>query len=330
MSQAIPEPAAPPRLERRRRRTLVAIEAARDAQLRRRGFWAGWGGVLTSLLISGLVIALLVGWVLLWVTRPDGPNIPLLVLGCVAFSAILLIVPTLQNRLIAHWKMRQVEAAFVSGVSHNLRTPVAAIRAAAQALAHVDVKPEQHDKLLAAIIHQTRRLGLRLDNVLETGRLEVERQAFIEEEVDLAELVRSCAEPMEPLAAARGGTLAVDLEGPMHVQGDGSALRLAVDNLLDNALKYASGPPVIHVELRSVGEFATLRIVDTGLGFEPARSKHLFKRFARGNADRSGTGLGLPLARAIARGHGGELEMHSDGPGTGARAELWLPKTEED
>lgn len=306
---------------------MIAISGTRDAQLRRRGFWAGWGGIMVSLLISGFVIALLVGWVLLWVSRPDGPNIPLLVVGCVAFSAILLLVPTLQNRLIAHWKMRQVEAAFVSGVSHNLRTPVAAIRAAAQALAQVSVKPEQQEKLLDAIILQTRRLALRLDNVLETGRLEVEREAFIEEEVDLAELVRSSAAPLEPLAAAREGALATDLDTPMPVQGDGRALRLAVDNLLDNALKYANGPPMIHVELRQIGEHAVLRVVDTGMGFEPDRAEYLFKRFARGNTNRSGTGLGLPLARAIARGHGGELQIYSDGPGTGARAELWLPRT---
>ena len=314
---------APPRTVRRR---LAQLEWA-EPSVRRRGFWVGWGGRLLTLTIAILLVALLVGWILLWVERPD-PDVALLTLGCVAFTAVLVVLATLHSRLLANWRLREAETAFLAGVSHNLRTPIGGIRAAAQALQQPGLDASQHQRLIAAIIQETRRLGLRVDNVLETGRLDVERLSFNPQPLDLAALVTTKADEARGVVEARGGTLELQPE-PVRVLGDERAIRLLVDNLLDNAVKYSDGPPRIRIEVCRRGDFAFMRVTDEGIGFDPKELPHLFRRFGRGDTGRPGTGLGLPLARAIARGHGGSVHLHSQGKGCGAAGEVWLPAVEE-
>ena len=130
---------------------------------------------------------------------------------------------------------------------------------------------------------------------------------------------------VEAAVTSRGGRLSHDLEEMIWVDGDARALRLLLDNLMDNALKYSDEAPDIEVHLAGQDGFALLRIVDGGTGFTASGEKNLFRRFRRGDTEQSGVGLGLPLARAIARGHDGEVHLLSRGPGKGAVAEVWLP-----
>lgn len=294
----------------------------------RPSFWSGWGGTLTTLVMAAFVVALLVGWVFLWVQRPGGPNIPLLTLGCIAFTLLLVLLATLQNRIHAHWRLRQAEAIYLAGVSHNLRTPISAIRAAAQALAHTDPTQGGHAELISSIIAETRRLGLRVDNVLESGRLEVERLAFESHPVSLTRMVEAIAEETRAVTRYRGGTFTLRAEPEVWVDGDTRALRLLLDNLVDNALKYSRGTPQLEVRLFSRDAFALVQVMDQGFGCDPEEVRRWMRRARRFDRRRAGTGLGLPLARAIARGHGGDLHLYSEGKDRGATAELWLPLAE--
>ena len=309
---------------RRRRGRLVHLDLGGDANVRQKSFWAGMGGIVATGLITGVIVALLVGWVLLWVDRGGDLNITLLVLGTVAFTIVIAFVAIIVHGLRGQAHLRQVEAAFLTGASHNLRTPVGAIRAAAQAIEKGGLTDEQRDRLVRAIVHETRRLSLRIDNLLETGRLDVERLAFGDETLDLASLTRAVVAEHAIGAEARGGTIDVVAESPVPVHGDSRALHLLLENLVDNALKYSDGAPAVYVAVARHGEHAWLRVEDRGIGFDPA-SPPRFQRFRRGDTGRPGSGLGLPLARAIARGHGGDLYIVSHGEGQGAVAELWLP-----
>ena len=102
MAQQIEPHSSPPVARRLGRLALDEAFGSKTLALRR-SFWGGWGGVAMTLLMSGLVVALLVGWVLLWVGRQDGINITLLTLGCIGFALVLLMLFTLQNRLLAYW-----------------------------------------------------------------------------------------------------------------------------------------------------------------------------------------------------------------------------------
>lgn len=309
-------------------RRAVALDTSRAGglRLRRSGFWDGPGGLLVALLAGGIVVALLIGWVLAWANTTEGPNALWLTLGSIAFAGILLALATLMITLRASHRLRHAEAAFLTGASHNLRTPLAAIRTATQTLRGApDLADGERELLFGAILHETSRLELRIDNLLETARLDLERVAFAETVVDLRRLVEGILEEARWAFTAAQGDYAVVPGAPVRVLGDERALRLLVENLVDNALKYAGGPPRVTATVARSADHAVLRLRDEGLGFRAGAMGDLFQRFHRGDTGRPGNGLGLALARAIARGHGGDVHLESDGPGTGATAELWLP-----
>jgi len=322
---------SPPRDTRHRwrsRRRALALDTSRRGGLRLRasGFWDGVGGLLLTALIGGLVVALLVGWVLAWANTAAGANALWLTLGSVAFAAVLIALAVLMMNLRASHRLRHTEAAFLTGASHNLRTPLTAIRTAAQTLRTArTLGDEDRALLLDAVLHETTRLELRIDNLLETARLDLEPRPFAESTVDLRELLAAVLADARWAFAAQQGEYVVEPGDPVPVLGDRRALRLLLENLVDNALKYAEGPPHVTAQALRSADHAVARIKDRGLGFPSGSGDALFTRFHRGDTGRPGNGLGLALARAIARGHGGDVRLASDGPGRGALAELWLP-----
>ena len=298
-------------------------------RLRPRAFWAGWGGIATTIIVMGLVIALLVGWILLWVYRPDGPNIALLTIGCVAFSTILVVLGTVQNRLTAYWRVRQAQSAYLDGMSHNLRTPLSAIRTAAQTLSTHDVGSGTRERLLQAIIHETRRLGLRIDNALETGRFDVEGGDRMAGPVDLTQILNQSVNSMRDLIEGAGGNILAEVENGLWIEGDSRAIRLVIDNLLDNSVKYAVDQPSIRVEAISSIDWITISVHDQGIGMNPNELRRAFKRFWRAHPHRGGTGLGLALTRGIVHSHGGTVDLNSAGTNLGTSVTIRLPMMEE-
>ena len=180
--------------------------------------------------------------------------------------------------------------------------------------------------LFKAVINETHRLELRIDNLIETARLDLERRPYDLGPVDLVALVRDVLEEARWAFAAQGGTSSPPAaDEPVMIIGDRNALRLLFENLVDNALKYADGPPRVTVTCAHSADHAVVRVRDEGIGFAPSDLGSIFSGRRRGDTGRKGSGLGLRLARAIARGHGGEVRLDSEGPRRGATAEVWLP-----
>ncbi|MEE2755181.1 MAG: HAMP domain-containing sensor histidine kinase [Myxococcota bacterium] len=290
-----------------------------------RGFWAGRAGLFLTLVAMCMVVALLVGWILLWVYQPKQPNVALLTLGCIAFGFVLVLMATVQFRLRSYWQLRQSQAAYLMGMSHTLRTPVASIRAAAQALQNPKITEDQQNQLLHGIVLETRLLGLRIDNVLETGRLQVERTALLNQPLDFSSLARKALATPAEIAASRGGLFETEVDDALTVRGDARTLRLVIDNILDNAIKYCDGSPKVTVSVKKQAENVRFDVVDKGMGMDHAELNKAFKRFWGGSRSQSGSGLGLWLARAIARGHGGEVTLVNNTDGIGCTASFSLP-----
>lgn len=295
-------------------------------------FWAGpWGIVITGFVFAA-ICALLVGWVLAWARTDEATNAVFLILGPIAFSGILVSLAGLFWSLRASQRLRVAETTFVTGASHNLRTPLSAIRAAAQTLSSLPVSETDRGLLLDAILQETTRLELRIDNLLETARIDLDQRPYEAglDAVDLGALLRDVLDDARWAFAARAGSSALSApDEPLFVAGDARALRLLFENLVDNALKYSERAPRVTVEVTRDGRRGVVRVTDEGIGFDPATAGDLLVRPATGDVRRRGAGLGLRLARSIARGHGGGLRIASDGPGRGARAEVWLPLDEE-
>ncbi len=214
---------------------------------------------------------------------------------------------------------------FVAMASHELRTPLAIIQGYADvARRWQDQEAQITDEAAAAIREEASRLRRMTDALLllaREGRLDRPR-----ENLDLAELARGVYETM--LVLARGRTLLLDAPQAVPVAGDPEALQQIAVILLDNALKYTS--PGGHIALRVAGGGpATLVVEDDGPGIPPAHLPRLFDPFFRGDEARSrapdGFGLGLSIARLLARAHGGEIRVET-GPGRGSRFTLILPR----
>lgn len=296
-----------------------------------RGFWSGPGGLITMVLTLMLVIALLIGWVLTWATEEGGPNAVWLTLGPIAFSMIVALLAALFWSLRQSTRLRQAETAFLTGASHNLRTPLSAIRAAVQTLATTGMRLTESDRklLFTAVMNETNRLELRIDNLIETARLDLEPKPYDVGPFDLSTLVREVLDEAFWAFQARGGSFTVTTpDEPLVIDGDRRALKLVLENLVDNALKYTDGQPLVEVTAIRSAEHAVVRMKDAGIGFDHA--EQVFSGRRQGDTGFRGSGIGLRLSRTIARGHGGEVRLHSPGQRLGATAEVWLPLTDDD
>ena len=230
----------------------------------------------------------------------------------------------------------QVRSEFLTSVTHELRTPLASIRMFAEMLTKDRVRSEEKRKeyyrLLAG---EAGRLSALVENVLDLGRMERGERAYDMRPLDFAALVQKVLDLFAPLVRREGMEIQSDLEGPASVLGDRNALEQALNNLLENARKYARQGGIVQVRLnRSDGE-VRLSIRDRGPGVPPGEREKIFERFARGKTGKDGSapglGLGLYLAGRIVEAHGGRILCldPEDGLG-GALFEIRLPGKEED
>lgn len=194
---------------------------------------------------------------------------------------------------------------FLADAAHQLRTPVAGVRASAEALVTGRAGVER-DHLLIHLAREAARTGHLLDDLLTVAHLDRGRDPG-HDRLDLASVV---TEEAERLRARRAG-LEVTVDGEVsEVVGDEQALREAIANLLDNAGRHARSR--VHVEVASaVGRGVGVRVADDGPGLAPNDVEVVFDRFVSLD-DAGGSGLGLPIARGIARAHGGELRWLDD------------------
>lgn len=209
---------------------------------------------------------------------------------------------------------------FVANASHELRTPVAAIRGAAETLLAGALDHAETARGFVEIVHrQAERLSRLTQDLLDLSRLESRQWRFEVAPVDLTLLGRQVAELHGPSARKKGLELRVAVPEGITVMADGRALEQVVVNLVDNAIKYT---PSGSVELRAVarGEEAVLTVTDTGPGIEAHHLARLFERFYRVDPGRAreagGTGLGLAIAKHLVQGMRGEIDVESGAGGT--------------
>ncbi|WP_433558049.1 HAMP domain-containing sensor histidine kinase [Pseudonocardia xinjiangensis] len=215
---------------------------------------------------------------------------------------------------------------FVADAAHELRTPLAGVQAAAEAAIAPGLDAEERDRLHLLLLRESHRAGRLVDDLLALARIE----AGIElrrEPVDLLELARSEADRIRLLAPDRE----VEVQGdPTVVPGDAARLGQVVGNLLDNARRHTPATSRITVDVTATGRgMATVLVADTGPGVPPADRERVFDRLVRldeaRSADDGGAGLGLAIARGIARAHGGDLRCVEPPGGVGAAFALTLP-----
>lgn len=210
---------------------------------------------------------------------------------------------------------------FAADLSHELKNPVAAIRAAAEVLDDGALaEPEEAQRFVKRIRESTGRIEILLAELLSLARIE-SRGVEHQETIELASLVRTTVE-------GRGGDIRVSVEGgAFHVRGDRRWLSRAIGNLADNALTHGDGSRPPEIVLRASGDAATIAVISGGR-IAPHMKKRLFRRFATSRADKGGTGLGLAIARAVAEAHRGRVEVEEREVPPEVEFRIELPRAE--
>ncbi|MCU1279983.1 MAG: Sensor histidine kinase [bacterium] len=225
---------------------------------------------------------------------------------------------------------------FLSVASHELKTPLTALRLQVQSLQRsvtrapdAQFSPEQLRARFDAADRQVQRLVELIDTLLDVSRLHGGSLGLDLEEIDLAALIADVVDRARTTAAAAGSS--VTLESPAELRGkfDSSRVDQIVTNLLSNAIKYGRGKPVtvrLAVDRQPGGSRAVISVTDEGIGIAPEDHARIFDRFERAvsRTHYAGLGLGLWISRQIAEALGGTLTVESD-LGKGARFTLSLP-----
>jgi heavy metal sensor kinase len=222
-------------------------------------------------------------------------------------------------------EMRQ----FSTAIAHELRTPIAALRGEIELAAMKPGTSDEQRQVFASQLEELDKLKRLIDQLLTLARAESGQIPLAHARVDLAPLVESIVEQLEPVAQAQDLTLAAEIADQPAILGDAGWIERLLLNLLDNAFKFTPPGGTVTVRLSALDGRAVLEVRDTGVGMTPDVLPHVFERFYRGDPARSaggfGVGVGLSLVKWIVDRHNGTVTVVS-APGSGARFTVTFPQ----
>ncbi len=219
---------------------------------------------------------------------------------------------------------------FIANVTHELKSPLASIQLYLETLRDRDVPPERQKEFVDSMLQDTNRLYNRINSILDIARLEQKTVAYNFVVHDLETLINRLADEAQSQFRLDDQSLSRHIESTCLVVADESALQIVLDNLIDNALKYRTGPLSIAIDVEVIPQKrACVRVIDQGIGLSGRHQKDVFKKFQRiyGSDIPSvqGTGLGLYWVREIVRVHGGSVSVYSAGTGRGSTFTIEFP-----
>jgi hypothetical protein len=220
------------------------------------------------------------------------------------------------------------QRSFVSDASHELRTPFAVLAGELELASRPGRSPDELAEAVASAREEAARLSRITDDLLLLARSDESQLTARAEPASLSALLGSSADLARHRAASEGVVLEVRCPAELTARLDADLIRQAVDNLVDNALRFAPAGSQVDLVAEPDGSGVTITVADTGAGFPAEFLPHAFERFRRPDDGRSraagGAGLGLAIVAAIARAHGGTAVARNR-PGGGAQVALQLP-----
>lgn len=219
---------------------------------------------------------------------------------------------------------------FLATLAHELRNPLAPIRAAVQLLGSAASQPAAKEHAVAVIGRQVGHMARLLDDLIDVARITQRRVVLKKIPLAVDDLVESVLEAVRPAAQNKRHMLAVTIGGDdLQLVADPLRLAQVLSNLLNNAVKYTDAGGQIDFDVQVEGDRLSFTVTDSGIGLSQAAIENIFTMFAQEQSalDRSegGLGIGLALAKGLVELHGGTVSAFSDGPGRGSRFVVKLP-----
>lgn len=295
---------------------------------------------LPIILASGAValcLALLVGWSYLFL-RNEGlvadirGNSWVLATGIGSLVVIMFVIVLFTVFLVREIREVRRQTSFIDSVTHELKSPLAALKLCLETLARPDLPGAQHERLRRMMHDDVERLTAFIDRVLTATRLASEvRPSQHLTDISLADLARRCVAGATRRAHLDEHRVRVDIAADLRIVTDEVALAAVLENLIDNAIKYSGDDVAVLVSATAIelkGQVA-IEVRDHGIGIPRTHLRRVFERFYRvpeeAVRERRGTGLGLYVVSALVRSLGGRVEALSPGPGEGTTLRVTLP-----
>ena len=223
-----------------------------------------------------------------------------------------------------------MQSDFVSTVSHEFKSPLTSIRQLAEML-QADMVPseDKRRRYYDVLVEQSERLSTLIDNVLDFARMEEGRREMSRAAVDVKSLVEDIVTEAQHRVLHQGFTVRTELEDSLPSAFlDADAIRQALNNLIDNGVKYSGSSREVVVRSFRENAHIVIAVRDFGIGLAAEEADKVFDRFYRGGGELTrsvkGTGLGLTLVKQIVAAHGGDVEVHSE-PGRGSTFSMRIP-----
>lgn len=215
---------------------------------------------------------------------------------------------------------------FTADVSHQLRTPLTAIRSVGEVGLREHRDDAAYRTIIGSMLEESDRLASLVDRLLTLSRAEMEQTTASSEVFDVRSLAYEVAAHLEVLAEEKRQSIGIEASAAAEAYADRFAVRQALINLLDNAIKFSPAGGTIRIRLAETPSEAIVEVIDSGRGIEPAVRDRIFDRFYRGaETESSGAGLGLSIARKAVEASGGRLTLAASGPG-GSTFRISLPR----
>ncbi len=227
-------------------------------------------------------------------------------------------------------KISEIKNDFISNMTHELKTPVSTIALACEALEDPDMRTVKgsSDRFISMIKEENKRLGVLVENVLQTAIVDKGELRLKKETLEMHGLIRHSADAVQLALKKRGGSISFDLRAhDDQILADPTHMQNVIENLIDNAMKYSPNSPEISISTWLEGDRFSLVVSDKGIGISKEHQKRIFDTLYRvptGNThDVKGFGLGLSYVKAVVEAHRGGVSAMSDlGKGTDIRIEL--------
>ncbi len=213
-------------------------------------------------------------------------------------------------------KMTQQQQNFMMAITHELKTPIAVAKLNLETLQKHKLDEAKQQKLITATLQEANRLNTLTNNILISSQLEGGGYKLLKEELDFSSLTATCVQDFHSRFPER--TFNAAIAADIDIAGDALLLQILVNNLLDNAIKYAPKESAIDISLQKNDTNVFLKVTDKGPGIPDEEKKKVFERFYRiGNEQvrkAKGTGLGLYLCKKIAADHNADISVTNNHP----------------
>lgn len=297
--------------------------------------------VILAIVALALTVAITVGWNTIFATHYGAAFTPadstwaktgywtLMAVGDLFLATVITTISIFLGVMVRRSRRLHLQDAFIDRITHELRTPIAALRLAVDTCTRHELDAATMRQQLQDMRGDLNRLQDLVDHVIDAGRIEHGEWRPTEERIDLAELAEGCCQRVRQRYRLEPGAMRCWCDPALEpVQGDRVAVEHILVNLLDNAVKYSEEDPAVELRIRPEGPLVVITVSDRGIGIPPKEVARIFHRFHRSHAGRHrpGTGLGLYVVSQLCRQLDGRIEAGANADAPGSIFTVRLPR----